>query len=254
VTTLRHNFDGGPLATNLTVANSGQVPGNSPFNGVDAGSAFNQIEYKDATTLLRPTAEFVLLVCTTGTTAASSAMIWSTAMGSQTQIWLRQYLYLTQTPLAAGCAVDAQIFECDNGAAYSAWIKIARSTGAVRLFNGPESLNITTTNVLPINGWARIEARILFSTTVASADLSLFLDPDSDTPDETVSATGWNIGTASANSFAFGYPTPVAHRPPLYISGLELNNVGWPGPAPFRAGKGVPGILTNPWAIHAAVS
>jgi hypothetical protein len=248
MTTLRHNFDGGPLATNLTVANSGQVPGNSPFQIVDAGSGSNHIEYKDAVLLGRASAEYVLLVSTT-TPATSSAMLWTTSMGTQTQIWMRMYLYLTDLPSTTGCLFNAYIFECDNGAAYSAFIEIDRTTGAISLFNGPETLDITTTNVLPLDDWARVEARITFSTTVGSADVKLFLDPDSDTPDETVSATGWNMGTSSANSYAFGYPTVVANRPPLYISGLELNNTGWPGPAPLRQ-RGVPGVLTNPIAVH----
>lgn len=249
MTTLRHNFDGGPLGTNLTVANSGQVPGNDPFQFVDVGSAQNHIEYKDAALLGRATAEYVLLVSTLA--ASTSGMQWSTPMGSQSQIWLRMYLYLTETPFNSGATADCPIFECDNGAAYSAWISIVRTTGAIRMENGPETLSTTTTNVLPINEWARLEARMLFSTTVGSTDVKLFLEPDSDTPTETVSSSGWNMGTATANSFVMGYSgLGTQNKPELYISGLELNNVGWPGPAPFRPGKGVPGIMTNAIAIH----
>lgn len=249
---LWNNFDGGAHGTALTVANSGAVPGNDPFQIVDPSSAQNHIEFKDAIALGRATAQYVLLVSVQAS-ATSSAMIWSTAMGSQTQIWWRQYVYLTALPVTVGCAVDAPIFECDNGVAYTGWGYIDRDTGKVSIYNGSDTSFVITANPLPLNAWARLECRMQFSTTTGNVELRLYLEPDSDTPTETVSGSGWNMGGASANSYAFGYPTTIANRPEMYISGLQLSNTGWPGPAPFRPGRGVPGVLTNPTAIHTAV-
>jgi hypothetical protein len=247
--TLRNNFDGGPDGTALTAANSGQVPGNDPFQIVTAASAYNHIEFHDAYTLGRGTAEYVLLISTQNSDV-SSAVVWTTGMGSQSQVWLRMYLYLTDLPVTTGCAVDAPILQFDNGTVYMGWAKIERTTGAITMLNGAETSSITSTNVLPLNKWARVEMWYKFSTTVGQVELRLFLDPDSDTADETVtSAANWNLGAATANSYGLGYPNLIAYRPELYISGLELNNVAYPGPAPFKA-KGVPGIQPNPVAIH----
>lgn len=247
MTTLINNFDGGPDGTDLTSANSGQS-NNDAFDLTDTASASKHIEFKDAAALGRGTAEFVLWVSTSS--ATSAGVMWSTSMGSQSQIWFRQYMYLTQLPSDVGAVLDHPIFECDNGAVYTGWVEIGSSSGHLNIYNGAESVSVGTTTVVPTNQWFRIGVRMLFSTTVGSVELRLYLDPDSDTPDETISASGWNMGAASANSFAFGYPATVTNRPTMYISGLELNNTGWPGPAPFRAGKGVPGIQPNPIAIH----
>ena len=145
------------------------------------------------------------------------------------------------------------IFECDNGAAYSGIVEIGPTTGKVYMGNGPMTTTVNTTNSMPLNDWARIEVRMKFSLTTGNADLKLFLDPDDDTPTETISFSGVNSGTANATNYYTGSPFSVPNKPTTYFSGLELNDVGWPGPAPFRPGKGVPGILCNPVAIHTAM-
>lgn len=253
MTVLRNNFDGGPDGTDLTVANSGQVPGNDAFNLISTISSGSVIQYADASTLGRSTAEYVLKTSTSAT-AKDNAVLWSTAMGSQTQVWWRQYIYLTQLPVDAGMSagIDMAIFECDNGAVYTGMVFIEHATGVLQVWDdlGP-SLSASSTNAIPVDQWVRLEMRIQFSTTVGNWDLQLYIDdPDSDTPTETLSRTGWNLNAASANGFAFGSAFPQSNKPITYFSGLELNNTGWPGPAPFRAGKGVPGIMTNAIAIH----
>lgn len=243
MTTLRNNFDGGPDGTNLTLANSGQVPGNNAFNVMSIIGSGTVIKYADAVALGRGTAEFVLKT-STAASVNDNALIWSTAMGTQTQIWGRQYIYLTALP-----PTDMTIFECDNGAVYTGSIAHDSAGELWIADNDVGTVRQTTTNDAPLNQWIRLEWRFKFSTTVGEYELRLYDEADSDEPLETLSATGLNLHAANANSFAFASAFPAANKPTTYYSGLELNNTGWPGPAPFKA-HGVPGILTNPTAVH----
>lgn len=247
MTVLRQNFDGGAHNTGFTVANSGNVPGNNAMNAVDThNSSGRTVAYWDASSLGRATAEFVLKTNTT-TTSASCAAIWNTAMGSQSQVWWRQYLYLTAyTP-----TYELVIWESDNGAVYTGVVGLWEVTGELVVrqsdLGGPEVLS---TNPVPLNEWFRLEGRFQYSTTTGNFDVKLFLEPDSEDPTETISATNFNLGASSANSFAFGSAFQAQQKPTTYYSGWGLSNEGWLGPAPFRPGKGVPGIMTNPVAIH----
>jgi hypothetical protein len=246
MTTLRNNFDGGPNSTVLTVANSDQVPINDAFDVVSTQGSGATLQYRDASALDRGTAEFVLHCATTGT-AASEGVSWSTSMGTQTQIWLRFYLRMPILP--AGAGLNPSIFECDNGVAFTGSIDIQPNTGLVKIWNGPGTVSAVASNSLVADEWCRIEAHFTYSTTAGSAELRLYLEADSDTETESISWSGSNSGAANSNSFAFGYPFSRANQPTIYLSGLELNNVGWPGPAPYKV-KGVPGIQPSPVAIH----
>jgi hypothetical protein len=250
MTVLRNNFDGGPAGTTLTAANSGQS-GNNAFNLVSSVSGGSVLQYYSAADMGRGTAEFVLKT-STAATAKDNGGIWSTAMGSQTQVWWRQYLLLTQTPDDAGMSQDMTIFESDNGAAYAGFVEIGSTSGKLWIKNGPTTLDAVTTNALPLGEWVRIEAWFKYSTTVGAVDLDLYLEPDSDTPTETLSVSGWNMGAASANAYCFGSAFSFAFKPVTYFSGIELNNTGFPGPLPFKQ-KGMPGIQPTSIAVHSDV-
>jgi hypothetical protein len=251
MTTLRNNFSTGPDGTNLTTANSGAVPGNDAFNAISSIGSGTILKYASAATLERPTAEFVLKTAT-GSTSDDNTVLWSTAMGNQAQIWLRQYLYLTEVPDdAQPGANDMAIFVCDNGSVYCAKIYIGSTSGKLWLWNGPDTASAAMTNALTLNQWVRIECRMQFSSTTGNIDLKLFLEADAENPTETVSVTNWNLGASAASNFYFGSGFAEPNKPITYYSGLELNNVGWPGPAPFRLGRGMPnGMMTNSVAIH----
>lgn len=244
MTALRNNFSGGPHGTVLTAGNSGQA-GDDPFDLVSTQGTGCVLQFKGAGALDRGTAEFVLN-CSSNSTAAAEGVLWSTSMGTQTQVWMRQYMRMDSVPNTGS---PMSIFECDNGVSYTGLIDIQPSTNVLKIWNGPTTVSATTSNGIVDGQWFRVEARFQYSTTVGQGELRLFLEPDSDTPTETVSFTGANSGAANSNSFAFGYPFVSTFMPSVYVSGIELNNTGWPGPAPFKI-KSVPGIQPNAIAIH----
>jgi hypothetical protein len=251
MTVLRNNFDGGPHGTVITTANSAQ--GGDDFDAVSVQGGGGAIfQYKSATLLGvdRPTAEFVLH-CYNGATAAQEAVQWSTSMGTQTQIWWRLYCYFETLPPGP---LNPTIFECDNGAAFTGSLDIQAAVGEVgtlKLWNGPGTVSDFSTNVMPTDQWVRLEGRYQYGTgTSGSADVRIFLEADSETPTETLSISACNMGAVSSTTWTWGYPFSRANQPNLYLSGCELNNEGWPGPAAYRPGKGVPGLLSTPIAVH----
>lgn len=241
MTVLRNNFATGPDGTIVSVANSGNS-GDNAFNAVSGQGTGCTFQFASAAALGRGTAEFALHVATTST-AHSEGILWTTSMGTQTQVWWRFYCRLSGTPLDI-----TTIFCTDNGSILTGGLDIV--TGShLTLWNGPDTVTSTSTNVVTQDVWFRVEGRFQYSTTVGNADVQVYLEPDSDTPTETLSISGCNMGAANSSQYTFGFPFGYVNLPSMYLSGLELNNTGFPGPLPFIR-KGVPGIQPNPIAIH----
>jgi hypothetical protein len=74
-------------------------------------------------------------------------------------------------------------------------------------------------------------------------------DVDTNNVTETITATNWNLGGAAAANFYAGYLSFDSNLEALRISGLEVNNTGWPGPLPFHQ-KAMPGIQPSSIAVH----
>jgi hypothetical protein len=245
VTVLRNNFDTGPNDATITIANSNDVPGNDGFDIVGGAGTGSITQY--STDFSRATAEFTAHL-KSAAVASAPCVVWSTSMGSQSQIWFREYVLWTS--YLPGTTARP-VFECDNGTVYTSFVVIKGTTGVLAVLDTNQVECVSFTNGISLNKWYRLECRFQFSTTTGNCELRLYDEPDSDTPLETITASSRNFGAATANSFAFGYAISHTNQPDMYISGLELNNVGWPGPAPFRLGRGSPsGALTNPITVH----
>lgn len=242
MTTLRHNFDGGPDGTTITVANSGQVPGNDAFDGVYSSSCV--LQYTNA--FQRPTAEYVMNIDTS--TAESPCVWWSTSMGTQSQIYMRMYGYFDSAPAITTSPAFFAIVG-GSGAYGCCYMGLRLTTGKLYLANGSRSVFAdVTAAAIPIQTWFRVEMRMQFSTTTGNADVRYYEDADTDDPTDTTSVSSWNTG-ASADQFVFGYPLKVASLTDMYISNIAISTADWLGPAPFKV-KGVPGSLSSPVAIH----
>jgi hypothetical protein len=247
VTVLRNNFDGGPSGTTVTIANSGQVPGNNAFDDV-VGTGVSGALFRYSATPARPTAEFSVET-KTGATSAGPKAIWNTAMGLQTQIWYRFYFYYSTLPPAPG----NWIWRAENSVvpASCAITGVDGATLTLYIANSTATVKTYSTAVVLQNTWMRVEGRVQFSTTTGNADLWFYQDADSDTVTDTVSVTGQNFGASSADYFEYGVTGNVANSPQTFFSGVALSSEGPIGPAPFRLGKGAPaGNLSTPTAVH----
>lgn len=260
MTVLRNNFDGGVNGDAITAANSGAF-GQDAFDAVqdDTPKALIQFAGVDVNGLNRSTAEFVMATATASNAAAGNVVVaaWTTSMGSQSEFWTRFYLYLSS--LASNIS-DQNIFAAAGAGSdgMGIWVMSTAPTRTIQIrdLNGTGTTRNTSTTALTAGQWLRIELHATFTSVrgTSSSEMRLFMDDnvDTDTPTEIVSQTGGDYGVLPASQYFVGAAwDPVQKsQPNTFWSNWELNNIDWPGPSPFRAGKGVPGILTNPISIH----
>jgi hypothetical protein len=239
MTILVNNFDGGPDGTTITTSNSGQGE-NDAFNFTHSTNATLKFAKDNA----RPTAEFTAKMATSGT-IAGSWVSWGSSIGTQSQIYLRMYVRYEAMP----AAVDSIWTATSGGAVFCAWLGIHPTTHHLYIANSPQTALTDCSMPIIVGQWFRVECRIQFSTTTGNAELRYYEDPDSEDATDIVTVSNYNFGASSANEFFWGYIVQDSKLENLYLSGLELNNEGWPGPAPFKV-KGVPGIQPSAIAIH----
>ena len=255
MTVLRNNFSAGPDGTKMTIANSG-ANDDDAFDTMNNGSSPTICAFYDAAVLGRSTAEFVLKVSTGSTVFAPEAIWTSASLGVQTQIYTRVYIMFPVLPTSTTSPIVFFQALTGGGSAFCSYIGLDKSTYQIYMtdkFDPGVGFKVQTSGAITAGQWFRIEARQQYSTTTGNAELRWFNDPDTDVPTETLSFTNQNLGGANTDTWTFGYGWSKANWQAMYMSGLELNNTDWPGPAPFRPGKGIPGILTNQTAIHTDV-
>ena len=94
MTTITNDFEGGTSGTSITTGNSGP-PSGTAFDAVNIGTGAT-VAYSAA-----HAAHGGLSALITEGSASSAYLQWSTAMGTQSQLYGRVYLYLTVAPAAA---------------------------------------------------------------------------------------------------------------------------------------------------------
>lgn len=260
---LRNNFDGGTTGTVITTSNSG-ASGGDAFDYVQKSSSTSTLAYADsgALGLNRGTTEFVMSEGTGSVASCTNFVGWRTAFGTQSQYWARFYLYFSN--IVTNSTHDTNLFSSYLTSGLPG-VSVFLSTDAalpyqLYIWNGYSSTYTQMTTVMVPSTWYRVEFRATLSTTVGTSDLYLYAGADADTPvvTEHVVLNSQNFGTATVNTVTigqdYGYSVGQANTPVIYYSNFEVNTTGYPGPAPFRPGKGCPGILSSPVAIHSDVS
>lgn len=258
---LNNNFDGGVTGSQITTSNSGADNGNAFTYVSQTNSGVCQYADVAANGLNRETAQYVMAM-STGATAGPTAYVgWNaSSLGTLTTFWTRFYFYVSALSptgpnddtnlfsayLTSGVPGVTIFLQCNPAPPYNLYI-----------WNGYSSVQTTMVTALAAGIWNRVEFTATLGTSTGSASMSLYQDPNSDgaVPTETISQSGQNYGTSTINTTTLGmdYGSGQNNTPVIYFSNWQMNNSGYPGPAPFRAGKSCPGILTNPIAIHSDV-
>jgi hypothetical protein len=241
---LRNNFSSGPSGTTITVGTSG-AGDDDPWYLVSKTGANTVMAYDLAPE--RPTAEFVGLF-STGAAVGQAVVAWVPG-GNFATLYARAYCWLDTAP---NNFASPAIFYTENSVGAAPAVVGINSAGSNELFaedhNGVN--NIIMSTGIPVQQWFRWEVKFTYAISgTGTCELRYYQDPDSDTPTETVSATNWTNTSANAANFYWAYITAAASLEPLRLSGLEINDTGWPGPLPFRQ-KAVPGIQPSAIAIH----
>lgn len=254
--TLRNNFDGGTDGVTITTGNSGADGQNAFNNVISSGTGIvNKFTSVALAGLNRPTAEFVMETSTT-TNTGTPVVQWTTSMGSQTEIWLRYYVYFSAFSASSS---NLGILAIQNsGVAGSGLVIAIQTVSSPRTF-AVQNINTGAIDFSVIgivaNAWQRIEFHMIMGTSLGSYDLYYYGDADSNTYTDYVFNNHQNYGASTANTYSLGEASFQPNTPSTYYSAWELNTTGYPGPAPFRQGLGSPsGNLTNPIAIHSDVN
>ena len=214
-----NNFEGGTQGTTLTTANTGGASGN----------AFDNINSTNSPTIAFDNTHVAngALACKLATTTATTPLAeWtSNTLGTQTQVWYRQYLYLTGIPASAIRTIALR----SNGALAAA-IGISL-TGKLQLINSASGVATTLTHAIPLNAWFRIEGYIVGDPAAGVISCSMYAAPyNSTSPVETKTATSQNTGGV-LNQYWFGEQVSIANLPSFWMDDIGISNFAALGPS-----------------------
>lgn len=253
----RNNFSGGPDGTTITTSNSGQY-GDALFDVANSSGTGNVLQFANtgAAALSRPTAEYVMHM-KTGSTGVNPSVAWnSNTISNDVQYWTRFYAYFSAV---GGNATDLCLFWFSSSGSVdcaSVWLRNTATPYCLYIKAGSGTKTYMSSTPLNSGEWIRVEFRATANIISGSSDLYLYQGPDTDGVNytDTVSQTSQNYQTNNINYAMLGQAIAFggqANTPDVYFSGWEVNNTGYPGPAPFRQGLGVPmNNQPNPVAIH----
>jgi hypothetical protein len=218
--TLDNNAEGGTSGTTVTVANSGGNSGNA-FNTVSIGTGATAVF--DGTEAAHGGLSYAFA---TGSTAAIARVQWTAAMGTQTQVWYRAYLYFNSDPAAA-----VRVLDQDQSHSASA-VVVVLSSGKLQVRTGAAGTQtLTTTNTIPLHQWFRIEGYTIGSATAGQVQLELFKIADSTTPDETDTSASTINTYGAMDTYNFGVSTNTANVAEYWEDDIAVSNAGYIGPA-----------------------
>lgn len=218
-----NNFEEGTNGTTITTGNSGGT-GQTAFNAVGIGTGAT-VAYSNT----QAAHGSLSAKCQVGSTSGQAYVSWTT--GSQSTIYGRMYVYLTGNVPSGG----SRLVEFWNGGdqvTYCGGIAISSSNWLAIQVSAAAGFTwvVDFSNTIPLNTWTRIEWKYTFSATNGSATVSMY-NGDSTTPIETHTTTGQNFGASTVDTVDLGWANFTANQPALYIDDLEINSVGFPGPA-----------------------
>jgi hypothetical protein len=220
VTTLVNSFEGGTTTTTLTTGNSGGISGNA-FDTVTIGAS--------ATLAFDSThAAHGGLSCeaATGGSSVTSFAMWTTSMGTQTQVWFRLYLYFTANPAATTFVFRTLV----NNATACAALAVT-TTGKLRALDSASTTITTSAASIPLNQWFRAEGFFVSDPSVGQTEIKLFSTADSPTPTETDTSAATQNTTGGQNSYRYGMTGALANGGPFWIDDIGLSNTGYLGPS-----------------------
>ena len=211
---LSNNAEGGTSGTTVTTVNSGGASGNA-WDTVSSGGS-------GAITFDNTHARKSLAYKVVGDTSNNSLLRWNSSLGTQTELWGRAYLYVTSF------AVNQGFVWLRNGAAQVVRIR-TNTSGNIEVLDGSNSVILTSSTVVNLNSYYRIEFHVIALSTNGTVEVRLFNDPNSVTPSETLfsnTASLFNNVTDAAFGQLASSPTTT-----FWVDDIVINTTGFPGPA-----------------------
>jgi hypothetical protein len=226
VTLVTNSLEGvTPSGTTITNGNSGGASGTA-FNTTSIGTGASLVS--DSTHVAH--GSLAMKAATAGTSTVSYGN-WSTAMGAQTQVWFRSYLFITANP--ATVLTPILFF---NTTTQAGGLQITTG-GKLQLIDANSATILTGTLNVSLNNWFRVEGFIITSATVGQMEYKLFLTPDSATADEVMTSAATQNTNTQVVSYRYGTTLSSANQT-IWHDDLGLSNVGYIGPSQPLAGGG----------------
>lgn len=214
---LNNGGEGGTDGAAVTSGNSGGVSGNAwdSVTGAptfDSAHAYGSLAYK-----------FDLAASST-----SRQLIWSSALGTQSEVWGRFYLWTGAAPpvtnrvgIVRGLVGGGQAFritwETDGTIAF-------RDAGNGITGGG----TMVTSAALPSNQWVRVEFHAIPLSSTGTAELRVYHNADSTTATQTLSTTSSNM-VAGVDSLQWGAFVGATCTATFWLDLINANTTGFPG-------------------------
>lgn len=165
--------------------------------------------------------------------ASGTGFGWTTAFGTQTVHYGRIYSWLSSAVNPTSNAFAHFV----SGATRAARLDFQLVSGniRIRLIDNPATGDLTGSVNVTRDTWVRIEWHVIHSATVGQIEVKLFNNPDSSTPDETItSPASWNT-LASVNGAQFGSYSGASGIT-LWMDAVVANATSYPGPIVTASG------------------
>jgi hypothetical protein len=214
-----NNADGGSNGTTVTAGNSGGASGTA-FDVVTIDASGLAV-FDNAHAAHGPFAYKI-----TGSGSGGARFEWDT---TQTTIYGRAYILAGSFPAGVTAFIDAR----NTGLAPAASLRLT-ATPRIALYDSTGNPAATGTTTLLVNVIYRVEFKVVFSATVGTMTVNLYLG-DATTALETIAATALNTNTQMTAMLWSWRPFTTDI---FYFDSLNLNTTGFPGPV---AGTGFVG-------------
>jgi hypothetical protein len=214
---LGNTAEGGSDETTVTTGNSGGSSGDA-FGGVTIGT--NASAVFDTAQAAQGSLSYRLA---TGGTSTTVFLQWT--FTGVARIFFRAYFRL------ASVGAARSLIRIRAAGAQVARIALSASD-TLELRNGGNSVVDTSTATVSANTWYRIEGDITVGTS-QSGTVNLYTG-ESTTLTEAVTATA-TYGSGTADEIHYGQVVNASNLANLWLDGLDVNDVGLPGPAVVSA-------------------
>ena len=234
--TLQNSAEGAAGGTTVTTSNSGNSFAGPAFDVVNIGSLATLTF--DTTYAAHGVAAYNFTV---GSPAANSFLSWTNALTgpvARTQVWFRAYIYQT-----AYSTNVVRMISGRTGTTFQGGPGL-NSAGKIVLLDASGSTIKTSTTVVPLNQWWRLEGYIIGDPSVGQVEVKIFTtNPDDTTPDETLTTTAAQNTGAPLNRIDFGNPSSQATYT-FWMDEIGASTQGYMGPAGYEGALSGTGILS----------
>lgn len=243
--TLANTFEGGTVDVGLTAGSGGNTGGSSgDYFDLITGSGTRTVTFEST-----PVAHGTRSVQFGVASGATAYAVWNDSWTDGAAAYCRIYFRVSDATPASNTQI-IQIRESD-GVTVGCDVRLS-TTGQIQL-RAPSTVRYTSTTVIPVDEWVRLELYVLSSATVGRIQARLYtganLEGTSPTEEFGSAVTNWDTGNGTIGGMAFGICASAGQALDMYVDDVTFTITGWPGsstpPAPLEATAPYVGVFAG---------